>query len=206
MFDRAVSGLAELGCSLRQVSLPDSRPFSEGWAVTCGAETALVYEGAYEASPADMGPALRSLVEAGRTAPASAYAQLHTARLVLAARIDALFETVDLIATPVMPMPTPCAADLAGAAGSPEAVAALLRFTTIWNYSGHPCLTLPGGLDRKERPIGFQLVAPRLGERRLLAAGAAFQRITAWHKQRPTTRELRATQSRTLPVATGRAG
>jgi Asp-tRNAAsn/Glu-tRNAGln amidotransferase A subunit and related amidases len=67
----------------------------------------------------------------------------------------------------------------------PALIAGLQRYTCPFNLTGHPTLTLPGGLSRQGLPIGFQLVAPHLGEAMLVRAGAAFQGATGWHRQHP---------------------
>jgi amidase len=51
--------------------------------------------------------------------------------------------------------------------------------------TGHPTITLPGGFTQAGMPVGFQLVAARLGEADLVRAGAAFQSISAWHQRHP---------------------
>jgi amidase len=187
----AVASLAGEGAVTREITLPDLLPFASGWAVTCGAEIANVHQPWFDAAPEDYGPALSSLIHLGRTLPATDYARLHEARLILTGRIDALFDAVDLVAVPTMPMPTPSLAALADAVGNPDMVAAMLRFTAPFNYSGHPSLTLPAGADSAGLPIGIQLIAPKLGEARLLSAGIAFQQVTDWHQRRPPLGEAR---------------
>jgi amidase len=56
--------------------------------------------------------------------------------------------------------------------------------TCLFNYSGHPALVMPYGLDDQKLPVGVQLVARRWDEARLLAVAAAIsQRIGGF--QRP---------------------
>jgi amidase len=54
-----------------------------------------------------------------------------------------------------------------------------------FDMSGHPTLSLPGGFIRDSMPVGFQVVAGRLAEAMLIRAGAAFQRVSAWHRRHP---------------------
>jgi amidase len=55
--------------------------------------------------------------------------------------------------------------------------------TALFNYSGHPALAMPYGLDERNLPIGVQLVARRWGEARLLAVAAAItQRIGGFRR------------------------
>jgi Asp-tRNA(Asn)/Glu-tRNA(Gln) amidotransferase A subunit family amidase len=43
------------------------------------------------------------------------------------------------------------------------------------NVTGHPALAVPSGVDPDGLPTSVQLIGPRWGERRLLAAGAALE-------------------------------
>jgi Asp-tRNA(Asn)/Glu-tRNA(Gln) amidotransferase A subunit family amidase len=62
---------------------------------------------------------------------------------------------------------------------------ALTRYTIPLNGSGHPSLTLPCGFTAGGAPLAMQLVARQLGEKTVLAAGAAYQAVTAHHRLRP---------------------
>jgi amidase len=197
--EAAASALAEAGAIVREVTLPNLEPFARGWAVTCGVEAAIHHAAYYDRSPDDYGPALRGLIELGRSVPARAYAELHLARLAFAGAMAQLHEAVDLVALPVLPVPTPALAMLAQGGNDPEAVAAMLLFTAPFDFSGQPCLTLPGGFDATDLPIGFQLVGPMLGEAKLLRAGRAFQKGTDWHRRRPP---LEASPAASPPLET----
>jgi amidase len=176
---------AALGFEVREVTLPPLEPFARGWAVTTGVEAAIAHEDMFDAAPGDYGPAMRMLIELGRSAPATDYAALHQARLVFAGRMARLHEQADMILLPALPVPTPTLEMLATGGNDPEVVAGLLRFTAAFNYSGQPCLTLPGGVDGAGLPIGIQLIGPAFAETRLLGAGTAFQQATDWHLRRP---------------------
>ena len=183
--EQALDTFAALGLEVRDVSLPPLEPFARGWAVTVGVEAAAVHAEYYDRAPGDYGPAMRMLIELGRAPPAGAYDALEDARRGFAAAMAGLHERVDMILLPVLPVPTPTLAALAQANNDPEVVAAMLRFTAAFNYSGQPSLTLPAGFDADGLPIGMQLIGPIQGEARLLAAGMAFQLATDWHRRRP---------------------
>ncbi len=65
-------------------------------------------------------------------------------------------------------------------------VAARLRYTAPFDMSGHPTLTLPGGMNGDGVPVGFQIVGHAFDEVGILATGHAFQRLTDWHLARPS--------------------
>jgi amidase len=60
-----------------------------------------------------------------------------------------------------------------------------LRFTAPFDMSGHPTLTLPGGMTRGGMPVGFQIVSRAFDEAAILGAGHTYQLATAWHRRRP---------------------
>lgn len=57
--------------------------------------------------------------------------------------------------------------------------------TALFNYSGHPALAMPYGLDDQTLPIGVQLVARRWEESRLLAVAAAITQHVGGFRRPP---------------------
>ena len=60
-------------------------------------------------------------------------------------------------------------------------MAGRLRYTAPMDMSGHPTLTLPGGMTRDGVPTGFQIAARAFVEAAILAAGHTYQQETDWH-------------------------
>jgi amidase len=54
-------------------------------------------------------------------------------------------------------------------------------------------VTLPGGFDSRNVPMGFQLVGPHLSEEILLRTGHAYQRVTDWHTRHPRLEDIKTT-------------
>jgi aspartyl-tRNA(Asn)/glutamyl-tRNA(Gln) amidotransferase subunit A len=69
-------------------------------------------------------------------------------------------------------------------AGLPVSLEAL-RLTRPFNFLGLPAMSVPMGFAADGLPMGLQLVARPWAEARLLACGAAYQRVTDWHRRRP---------------------
>lgn len=184
-FEAALEVLAAAGADIAEVRLPPADALVRGWTAACAAEAAFVHQRLYEERGGEYGPALRMLVEMGRALRATDLVGIEEARRAFAGALPDMFDAVDLIALPALPMPVPSLAELGARAGDAQAVFQTLRFTAPWNFSGSPTLSLPCGFDAAGLPIGFQLVGPALGEEALLAAGAGFQRETDWHERRP---------------------
>ena len=57
--------------------------------------------------------------------------------------------------------------------------------TQPFNLTGQPVCALPAGETDDGLPVGLQLVGPRLAERDVVAASAAYERVRPWAEQYP---------------------
>lgn len=180
---KAVRSLLEsLGAELVPVTVPDSaRPLIAGWSESCGVECAEVHEALFAQHELSYGPALRSLIQIGRTTSPARYQALNALRQEFRAAFEAQFEAMDLLLIPSMPRSVPTVAVAEGAAAEEGGRADYLTFTAPFNFSGHPTLSLPAGVERQSSggsvalPCSIQLVAPLAREDRLIAAGLALE-------------------------------
>lgn len=182
----AVEALEEQGASILEVTLPASLlEASRDWTALCGVETALAHEKTYPSRANEYGPVLAGLIDKGRTLSGVELARLQVRRAALTGTLNAFMAQVDLLLMPVMATAAWTLDRLAAAGRDPEQVAARLRYTAPFDMSGHPTLTLPGGLNADGVPIGFQIVGRAFDEAGILAAGQAYQQATDWHLKRP---------------------
>jgi len=127
----------------------------------------------------------RAMVGRAITAPVLAYARRDEARL--AGRVNAVFDRVDVVLTPVTPRPPGLVGRFEGTGdartflGDAEAVA----FTAPWNAIGSPAASVPAGRSAEGLPIGVQLVGRPYDEATLLALAAQIERARPWHERRP---------------------
>jgi len=84
--------------------------------------------------------------------------------------VERVFEDVDALLTPA----TPAIAPKLGAVSvtteglTEPAGNAITRFTSFFNMTGHPAVTLPSGMHSSGLPMGVQLVGRQFGEAGLL--------------------------------------
>jgi amidase len=187
---RALDGATEVfskaGATVLDVALPAG--FDEAardWLPLCAVECAIAHEKTYPSRAGEYGPVLAGLIDAGRRLSGPELAHLQLRRAAITGALNQLLASVDLLLMPVMPQAVWSLQDLAAAGRDADAVAARLRFTAPFDLSGHPTLTLPGGLTRGGLPIGFQIVSRVFDEAGILAAGYAYQQGTDWHRKRP---------------------
>ena len=184
--DEAVAALRRAGAEIVDVSLPPT--FEQGardWIDLCSVETALAHEATYPSRAGEYGPVLAGLIETGRHMTALDYARLQRRRATLAGALNTLLASLDLLLMPVMGTAAWSLEKLAATGRDPEAIAARLRYTAPFDLSGHPTLTLPGGVTGDGMPTGFQIVGRVFDESGILAAGHAFQKASDWHLRRP---------------------
>ncbi len=177
----------ELGATLVPLRFPaaDAEQAVRDWAPNCAVEAAVAHASSYPARSADYGPVLASVLDAGLALSGTDYQRILLRRMALRGKVDALFGGVDALLTPVQPMAPLTLATVSTLGRQPGLVAALQRYTCVFDMTGHPCLTLPAGLCEAGMPMGVQLVAAHLNEATLLRLGAAFQAATRWHLSRP---------------------
>ncbi len=184
--DGAIDALKKAGAEMVDVTLPAS--FEQGardWLPLCAVECAIAHEATYPARANDYGAVLAALIESGRKISAMELARLQLRRASLKGELDKLLASLDLLLMPVMGRAAWSLDGLAKAGRDPETVAERLRYTAPFDMSGHPTLTLPGGMTGDGVPTGFQIVGRAFDEAGLLAAGHAYQQQTDWHLRRP---------------------
>lgn len=178
-----------LGAQIVEVTFPDVSQALADWPLDCAVQAAVAHAATYPARRQDYGSVLASVIETGLAASAADYQRVLLRRMDLRGRADAVLAGVDVLLTPVHPFAPLSLATIATLGEQPDLIAGLQRYTCPFDMTGHPTLALPGGVDAAGLPIGLQLVAADLGEPALLAAGAAFQAATAWHRRRPALAE-----------------
>ena len=169
----ALDVLQVAGARIVDIHMPDCADLVEGWAITCGVECVLAHEATWPSRQEDYGPDLARLLALGQGADATDYARLERARERFRAELDTTLSEVQAIAAPCMITPPPLT-DF-GTRVPEEGMAPFIQFTAPFDYSGHPTITLPVGLDGAGVPRAFQLIGPRLGEAALVRMGSAFE-------------------------------
>jgi aspartyl-tRNA(Asn)/glutamyl-tRNA(Gln) amidotransferase subunit A len=102
----------------------------------------------------------------------------------LLGRAATVFDEVDLVACPTVPLTSPSLTRLADYEAYRTVNSTALLNTVVVNLLGLCALTLPAGVDGRGLPVGLQLIAPAGAEARLLAAALAIERRLGTPSQR----------------------
>lgn len=133
------------------------------------------------AHPSAYGEAVRRRLDVGRSITAPDYARALHSQADWMRYVAALFDRVDVIATPTVPQVAP----RFEGAEMISTTAALVRLTHPWSYAGVPAVSIPCGFS-DGLPVGLQLVARPDEDQRLLAVAVAYQSVTDYHRRRPS--------------------
>jgi len=110
------------------------------------------------------------------------YKNAQRARRMIRKGFDDVFADVDLLVSPVNPLP----AFKFGAFDEDKLQLDLQDyFTCAMNIAGIPAVSIPCGFTKSQMPIGFQLIGPALSEELLLQTAHVYEQRTNWHTMHP---------------------
>ena len=187
--ESAAKCFKSLGASIKQVSLPGLEHSVEPSTNIALAEATQYHEsqGYFPDQASKYGDDVRYRLELGRKILAADYLHALDVKREITQEFDAVFENVDAILAPTLPIAAPRIGEkevLIG--GEKETVrSALVRLNRPANLTGHPAISIPCGFTRSGLPIGLQLIGPHWSEARLLSIALAYEDATEWHEQRP---------------------
>jgi amidase len=129
----------------------------------------------------------RGLVRMGAAIPGSLLAKALEAEEADRARINALFEHVDLLLTPMFTRRPTRVFEYEGRGGqwSVNAAARIVPFLGVWNHLGQPAMSVPAGYAPDGFPLAAHFAAPPDGEPMLVSLAAQLEREIGWPERRP---------------------
>jgi aspartyl-tRNA(Asn)/glutamyl-tRNA(Gln) amidotransferase subunit A len=140
--------------------------------------------------PADkkrlLDPALADVVEQAKSISLDDYQDAVRERGLLGSQMRQFMEGYDLLVTPTLPIPAFEAGKLSPSA--PDKTGKWVNWTPFsypFNLTQQPAASVPCGFTAKGLPAGLHLVGRMFDDRSVLNVAHAYQRATAWHKQRP---------------------
>jgi amidase len=135
-----------------------------------------------------MTPLNRGLAESARTSTAADYARAVARLQMLARRIVAFWQGVDVVLTPTLalpPVPIGWQDEVSGAIEQLRRNTEFTPFTAIANLTGLPAMSLPLHWSDDALPIGVQAIGPPGGDALLLSLAAEIEAAHPWAERRP---------------------
>lgn len=178
----AIDTLHDLGAVIKPIALPTLRHCV--WALTIidSSETTTVHEATLRERPGDYGEDVLFLLKCGTLPSAVDYLHAQQLRSRIRHEFAAAFTEVDVIAAPTVPIRTPEIGETVTTINGVEAdtVESLMRLVGPANLVGLPSMSLPCGV-LGGMPVGLELMARPLDERRILTAASAFESTDPLH-------------------------
>ncbi|TCP53086.1 aspartyl-tRNA(Asn)/glutamyl-tRNA(Gln) amidotransferase subunit A [Tamaricihabitans halophyticus] len=178
----AIEVFEDLGCRITEVRLPDVAQAQDRMLEIMYPEAAEVHAGRLQAEPETIDPDVLRRLRIGLATAPERTAAARLWRSEFRAGVDAVFDEVDVVLTPTIPVDVPRrdAVDLAAS------IKDIARFTYAWSCYGGPALSVPCGFHPVSgMPVGLQLSARPWQEQLLFQAARGYEDATGWAQQGP---------------------
>jgi amidase len=174
--EAASEALVRAGAVLVPVDIRAITAVCHHLTLVCGVEALEHQREIYPSRADELGVNYREILEIGFKATAAELAEAVIDRRRTDTLLTSVFGQVDLLLTPGAGTAAPTMADFGTEpAMAPDALEATVAFSTPFNFSGHPTLSLPSGLDEHGLPLGIQLIGRHLHEATLLRTGHTLE-------------------------------
>lgn len=183
----AIEKLAELGASIEDVSVPWVDHAFHPANLISWAEASAYHATWQERWATEYGEEIQQRVLIGRAISATDYLLAQQARRAIVERARALYERIDVLATPTSPVTAPPIGDETVQVGRErEPVrSAMGRLCRLASFSGFPAVAVPSGFTPAGLPVSLHLMAAPFRETTALKLAHAYERATDWHARRP---------------------
>ncbi|BCL79998.1 amidase family protein [Ktedonobacteria bacterium brp13] len=131
-------------------------------------------------------PEFAAMIENVMDLKAVEYRRNEFLRTTVLQTVENVFREYDLLVTPTLSVASVANADNGNTVGPSEVKGVKVNpligwcLTYIFNFTGHPAISIPAGFTAEGHPVGLQIVGRRFADDVVLAAAAAFERIQPW--------------------------
>lgn len=172
-FDAACETLVQAGAVLTDVHLPELAGMQQALLDILLPEAALIHATRRDAHAAAYASQTLAQIDAGPTVSATAYVRAMEYRQALSGAVDRVLGGLDALISLTAPWVAPAEDP---AVDGDEGLAEMM-FTGPTNLTGHPSLSLFGGLAAHGLPIGLLLTGARGADRALLRLGLGIEAV-----------------------------
>lgn len=179
--DSAVALLSRITTGMKEIELSFE---ADRTVVRC--EPYVYHQRHLPAHENDYHPETLRRISSGSDVTVAAYIEKHHELLRQRREVLHIFEQVDLVITPTVPVLPPSFAELEAAPGDLRArELVMLRNTRPFNVFGLPTISVPCGFSSTGLPIGLQISGAPGTEGVVMALARAYERETEWSRKRP---------------------
>jgi aspartyl-tRNA(Asn)/glutamyl-tRNA(Gln) amidotransferase subunit A len=177
--DAAAQVLVDQGARITKVNMDFLKEGASANALMTQADGAAFHRERLREHPDWFGTDVRQRLETGAAFTSSEYVLARRTQAEVRRQCELLLNVYDTLILPTTPIPAPV---LEGE-NAVERARQLTRFTSSFNLTGLPALSVPCGFTKNGLPIGLQIVSRAWNEAGVLRTGYAYQEATGWHNR-----------------------
>jgi len=174
-WEAGLDALREAGAEIIDLALPELEDLRVVGSAIIGLEALTYHEPTLRNRPQDLGQFPRDRLMVAYAYGPNADVQAQQMRAMLRARLDRLWERIDLLSTPALAYGAP-------PLGEPRSNT---RFMIPFNALGWPAIVVPSGLTSDGLPLATQIIGRSWDEATVLRAARAVERFGPWGGRRP---------------------
>jgi aspartyl-tRNA(Asn)/glutamyl-tRNA(Gln) amidotransferase subunit A len=178
--DAAARKYAELGCTVRDVTLSPLADWSACGVTIMLSEAYAIHEDNLKRRFTDYGEIFRDRMALAGLITAADYIQALRRRRELVAELDGAMADLDLVMTAAAPSEAP-SIDAVGKFATLERPSLTMPF----NVTGSPAMSVCCGYSDTGLPLSFQIVGKRFQDATVLRAAHAYEQASPWRDRRP---------------------
>jgi aspartyl-tRNA(Asn)/glutamyl-tRNA(Gln) amidotransferase subunit A len=178
--DETAQVLAKLGAEVIEVVLPPNAQFQACARAISHSESFAIHAEDLRKRPEMYARVTRERLMLGGFLTATQYVQAQRLRRILTRKVDALFETVDVLLTAIIPDAAPVLEETDDGPWRRQQPLA-----SVFNVTGHPAMAQPCGFAANGLPLSAQFVGRAFDEAMVLRVGHAYERAANWTAKRP---------------------
>lgn len=184
--DQTADALTKLGAEVVEVAIPPNAQFQACARAISHSESFAIHAQDLR-TPEMYARVTRERLMLGGFLTAAQYVQAQRLRRILTCKVNALFETVDVLLTAIIPAGAPV---LEATDDGPWRRQQPLA--SVFNVTGHPAMAQPRGFSENGLPLSAQFVGRHFDEATMLRVGYAYERAAGWVNKRPALATLGA--------------
>lgn len=171
-----IKKLEAMGAKIKTVEIPTLQYAEYALTITDMSEASTVHHHNLKTRNQDFGEDVRPILELGEIPSAVEYLQAQQIRRQLKLEFKEVFNEVDVIITPTMPIMVPKIGEETAILNGKEIdlFDHALRLTSPSNFTGLPSMTVPCGLI-DEMPVGLQIIGDAFKEREIIQMGKIIE-------------------------------
>jgi aspartyl-tRNA(Asn)/glutamyl-tRNA(Gln) amidotransferase subunit A len=178
--ETALIALEDLGAHVEEITIPTLQCSQAAHTVIIFSEAFTYHRPNLLTRPEEYGVRARAQFRVGGLFSSSDYLQAQRVRNDLKGEFAQVLEKVDVIASPTRPSPAPRFDEV-----DKITIAGLVSFTSPYNMTGLPAISVPCGHTSDGLPVGLQIAARPFDEPTVLRTAFTYQQHARLFEQRP---------------------